>query len=185
MTLSFISTDQPTDVFVVNAERIVWGGTTCAGAAISYRVEITRLNDTQPIDVIMTDFNEAVLPVPNLVPNQDYTISVTAVGSTCSSDPAVTSFKLIAGKYQLVTTTYKSDKLLSLATQSADQALAGGVGGGLAALAIISVMVIVVIIMIVLAIRFHSKAKCSGQLQVEAHLYLDDQHELSCYVTHF
>lgn len=85
----YFHSDQPSNIIVTNGERVSWKGSTCAGAAISYRVEVTRLNDSG-INAIVTTSTEIVLP--NLLSNQDYSISVTTVGSTCSSDPVITRF---------------------------------------------------------------------------------------------
>lgn len=72
------------------AHVVVWDGITCNGATIKYRVEITPVNDSAYTEVIMTSTTETTLPV--LQPNTEYSVSVTAVASTCSSSPAVTRF---------------------------------------------------------------------------------------------
>lgn len=75
---------------VNGAHVVVWDGITCNGATIKYRVEITRVNDSVSTEVIMTSTTETTLPV--LQPNTEYSVSVKAVASTCSSIPAVTRF---------------------------------------------------------------------------------------------
>ena len=54
----------------------------------------------------------------------------------------------------------------SLAIQSEDHGLAGGVGAGAAVLIVIIVVVVAVTVIIVVAIKFHSKAKCSSKSEM-------------------
>lgn len=54
----------------------------------------------------------------------------------------------------------------SLAVQSEDHGIAGGVGASVAVLIVIIVIVIAVTVIMVLAIKFHLKTKCSSKLQV-------------------
>ena len=68
----------------------IWNGITCVGATINYRVEITQVNDSVFTEVIMISTTETTLSA--LQPNTEYSVSVRAVASTCSSTPAVTSF---------------------------------------------------------------------------------------------
>ena len=53
-----------------------------------------------------------------------------------------------------------------LAMQPEDHGLAGGVGAGVAVLIVIVVLVIAVTVIIVMAIKFHSKAKCSSKFEM-------------------
>ena len=85
----YFHSDQPSSIVVTSGEHVSWKGSTCAGAAISYRVEVTPLNDSG-IDVIVTNSTEITLT--NLLSNQEYSISVMTVGSTCSSVAASTTF---------------------------------------------------------------------------------------------
>lgn len=85
----YFHSDQPSSIVVTNGVHVSWKGSTCAGAAVSYRVEVSPLNDSA-IDVIVTTSTEIMLT--NLVSNQDYSISVKTVGSTCSSVAASTTF---------------------------------------------------------------------------------------------
>ena len=72
------------------AHTLVWDGITCIGATIQYRIEITQVNGSVPTEVLMTSTTESVLPT--IQPNIEYRVSVTAIASTCSSNPAVTYF---------------------------------------------------------------------------------------------
>ena len=54
----------------------------------------------------------------------------------------------------------------SLAIQSEDHGLAGGVGAGVAVLIVIIVVVIAVTVIIVVAIKFHLKPKCSSKTKM-------------------
>ena len=52
------------------------------------------MNDSEPVDVIVTTSTDALLS--NLQSNQLYSVSVTTIGSTCSSDPVVVNFTSVA-----------------------------------------------------------------------------------------
>lgn len=85
--------DQPSDLVVINvngAHVVVWDGIICIGSTIKYRVEITQVNGSVPTEVVMTSSTESTLPT--IQPNIEYRVSVTAVVSTCSSNPAITHF---------------------------------------------------------------------------------------------
>ena len=58
------------------------------------------MNDSEPVDVIVTTSTDALLS--NLQSNQLYSVSVTTIGSTCSSDPVVVNFTSVTndGKCQ-------------------------------------------------------------------------------------
>jgi hypothetical protein len=93
MTASLCNQDQPSDLVVINvngAHVAVWSGITCTGATINYRVEIAQVNNSVITEVIMTSNTETTIPV--LQSNAEYSVSVTALTSTCSSNPAITSF---------------------------------------------------------------------------------------------
>ena len=86
-------TDQPSDLVVITvngAHVAVWNGITCTGTTINYKVVITQVNDSVSTQVILTSITEMTLPA--LQPNTEYSVSVTAVASTCSSASAVTTF---------------------------------------------------------------------------------------------
>ena len=89
MSLTFLS-DRPRDLVIINGDHIIWTGTDCVGAAISYRVEVVRMNDSVPVYIDVTTATDAELT--NLQPNQMYSVSVTTIGSTCSSEPVVINF---------------------------------------------------------------------------------------------
>ena len=98
-TLNFNTklSDRPRDLVIITGNHISWTGTTCIGAAISYRVEVVRVNDSVPVDIIVTTATDAQLS--NLEPNQIYSVIVTTIGSTCSSEPLVINFTSSDGKY--------------------------------------------------------------------------------------
>lgn len=85
--------DQPSDLVVIYVNGVhvaLWNGNGCTGATVNYRVEINQVNDSESTDVLLTSATETTLPV--LQPNTEYSVSVTAFTSTCSSNPALTSF---------------------------------------------------------------------------------------------
>lgn len=92
--LIYIPPDKPNDLTVRDGGLISWKASTCATDSISYRVEITRLNDSVSVDVILSTDTE--IEVSTLEPNQDYVVSVTAIGSTCSTDTATQTFTFVA-----------------------------------------------------------------------------------------
>ena len=106
--------DRPRDLVIINGDHIIWTGTACVGAAISYRVEVVRMNDSVPVDIIVTTTTDAQLS--NLQPNQMYSVFVTTIGSTCSSEPVVINFTSNAdGKcYQLTTQSHALLRLSSV-----------------------------------------------------------------------
>ena len=89
--MPFLGVDQPKNLIVTNGAQISWDGPTCIGSAFTYRVEVTRVNDSESEgNITMTSDTTAV--VSNLQPNQQYTVSVTAIGNSCTSDPATKNF---------------------------------------------------------------------------------------------
>ena len=48
------------------------------------------MNESAPVDIIVTPATEAQLS--NLQRNQNYSVFVTTIGSTCSSEPVVINF---------------------------------------------------------------------------------------------
>ena len=94
--LSLFDTDQPGKITVTNGAQIVWNGPACVGSAITYRIDVTR-NDDGESEGDITITSETTAIVSNLQPNQEYTVSVTAVGSSCASDPATKNFTAQAG----------------------------------------------------------------------------------------
>ena len=103
--LTLFDTDQPGKITVTNGARIVWNGSACVGSAITYRIEVTR-NDDGESEEDITITSETTAIVSNLQPNQEYTVSVTAVGSSCASDSATKNFTSQAGG--CISTTSKS-----------------------------------------------------------------------------
>ena len=103
--MSSIDIDQPGNLAVVNGSQIVWDGSTCVGSAITYRIDVTR-NDDGESEGDITITSETTAIVSNLQPNQEYTVSVTAVGSSCASDSATKNFTSQAGG--CISTTSKS-----------------------------------------------------------------------------
>ena len=91
--LSLIDTDQPGNltVTVTNGPQIAWDGSFCVNSATTYRVEVTRADDGKPEgDITITGSTMAI--VSNLRSYQEYTVSVTAVCGSCTSDSAVKNF---------------------------------------------------------------------------------------------
>ena len=88
-------TDQPTNLTVVDGTWISWIGSVCAGTDTTYRVVVTFVSDSQPTctctrDPIETSNTTTVLS--GLLPNQQYSVSVSAYGTSCVSDPATVNF---------------------------------------------------------------------------------------------
>lgn len=81
---SFIDIDQPGNITVTNGKQIVWDGSICVGSTTTYRVDVTRVkNGESEGDITITGDTTAI--VSNLQPSQEYTVSVTAGGSSCTS----------------------------------------------------------------------------------------------------
>ena len=85
--------DQPRNLTVIKGALILWSGSACGGA-VTYRVVVTPGNDTEFVgNVTTTADNITVADIPNLQPNQEYTVSVTTVGNSCTSEPATMNFR--------------------------------------------------------------------------------------------
>ena len=93
--MNFLFLDKPGNLTVSEGTQIDWNGPACVGSAITYRVEITRISDGD-FERITTITGDTSIIVSNLQPNQEYTVSVSAVGSSCTSDPATKSFMVQA-----------------------------------------------------------------------------------------
>ena len=65
------------------------------------------MNDSKSVSNVSVTAKTAA--IPNLQPNQEYTVSVTAVGSFCTSDPATKNF--ISQAYGSMATTSTYDPL--------------------------------------------------------------------------
>ena len=79
--------DQPSNLTVTDGSNIMWSG--CLGA--TYRVVVTRINDSQPVATTNVTLSTTT-SVPNLEQSQDYNVSVTAIGMSCTSESATTTF---------------------------------------------------------------------------------------------
>ena len=114
-------TDQPTNLTVIGGTQILWEGTVCSGTETTYKVVITRANDSQPAgDPIET--TNTMTRFRDLLPNQEYNVSVSAYGSSCVSTPATVNF---TSPHQFVSATTNS-KYLSISVVGKYMCMEGG-----------------------------------------------------------
>ena len=149
---------------VVNANGahvVVWDGITCAGVTIKYRVEITQVNDSVSTEVIMASTTETILPV--LQRNTEYRVSVTAVASACSSNPAVTYFmsefegKSTSCKWDVIVILHNK-LLLILASAGSTDLASVGIGVGIAVVVVSIAIITTIIVVVLLVTKLHSKS---------------------------
>ncbi len=163
MTAALCNQDQPSDLVVINvngAYVAVWSGNTCAGANINYRIEITQVNNSVITEVIMTSNTETTIPV--LQSNAEYSVSVTALTSTCSSNPATTSF---VSEFEGKSSTCMHDSIilcnillfLIIASAGSTQLASVGIGVGIAVVVVSIAIVTTVIVVVLLVIKLRSK----------------------------
>ena len=105
----FYCVDQPSNVTVNDGSTIIWNG--CIGAI--YRVVVTPINDSEPVASKNVTLSTTTT-IPNLEPNQEYSVSVTAIGTLCTTNSATTRF--IAQTSTPATTTSKYSAVYRHAT---------------------------------------------------------------------
>ena len=87
--------DRPSNLTILDGTQLFWNGPTCFEHKISYRVElmITRVDDSQHLRLInVTSGTMIRLSLFSLLPGVEYTVSVSAYGSSCITAPATVNF---------------------------------------------------------------------------------------------
>ena len=80
------NTAQPTNLNV-DGSRLFWSGTSCSGSSMIYEITVNG-----PQTIVFNVTSVTTTPLGDLEPNQMYTVSVRAFGSSCSTQAAGTSF---------------------------------------------------------------------------------------------
>ena len=85
------NTAQPTNL-TTNQDKshLSWSGTRC-GAAITYEINITQVSGVLTM-MVYNVTSKTSTTLCNLEPNQMYTVSVRAIGSSCSTQPTKINF---------------------------------------------------------------------------------------------
>ena len=88
------NTAQPTNLttkFNQDKSHLSWSGTSC-GAAITYEINITQVSGVTLTMMVYNVTSKTSTTLCNLEPNQMYTVSVRAIGSSCSTQPTKINF---------------------------------------------------------------------------------------------
>ena len=85
--------DRPSNLTILDGTQLFWNGPTCFEHKISYRVELTRVDDSQRLRLInVTSGTMIRLSLFSLLPGVEYNVSVSAYGSSCVTAPATVNF---------------------------------------------------------------------------------------------
>ena len=94
--------DIPSNLTILDGSHLSWSGPTCIGSSVVYGITVTRGGDVNSaMNFNVTSSTSTTLN--GLDPNQSYTVSVLAYGSSCSTQPATASFTTPAEVGQITT----------------------------------------------------------------------------------